>query len=401
MDKKTRKDFPIFKKYPTLIYFDSGASAQKPSCVIDYIQDYYSNHYGTVHRSIYTLAMNSTNLYNDSRKKVKEFMNAKSEEEIVFTRGTTDSINIVARSLGIDYIKEGDEIISTEMEHHSNLVPYQMLSKEKKAVLKIIPINEKAELDLEAYKKLLSSKTKLVCIGHMSNSTGTINPIKKIIELAHEKKALVLIDGSQAAPHLKLDMQDLDADFYVFSGHKTYGPTGVGVLYGKKALLEMMPPIAGGGDMIEEVELYSSTYQKPPLKFEAGTPPFAQVIALKKALDYIDGLGKENILAHESKLLHYATEKMLKVPGLKIIGTAKEKGPIISFLVEKAHPFDIGTLLDTKNIAIRTGHHCAQPTMRKFKIPGTARVSFGVYNSLDEIDRFVEALKKVIQEIRK
>jgi cysteine desulfurase/selenocysteine lyase len=400
IDKKIKKDFPIFKAFPSLIYFDSGATTQKPSCVIDFINDYYSNHYGTVHRSIYNLAMQSTNLYDASRKKVKEFINARSEDEIVFTRGTTDSINLVARSLGIEYIKEGDEIISTEMEHHSNLVPWQMLSKEKKAVLKIVPINEKAELDLEAFKKLLSSKTKLVCVGHVSNSTGTVNPIKKIIELAHEKKALVLIDGSQGAPHMKLDMQDLDADFYAFSGHKMYGPTGVGVLYGKKALLDMMPPVQGGGDMIEEVQLYSSTYQKTPLKFEAGTPPFAQVIGLKRALDYIDSLGKENIIAHEQKLLHYGTEKMEKIPGLKIIGTAKEKGPIISFVVDKIHPFDIGTLLDTKGIAIRTGHHCAQPTMRKFKIPGTARVSFGVYNSIDEIDNFIEALKKVISELK-
>lgn len=399
--KNARQDFPIFKAHPKLIYFDSGATTHKPKVVIDAICDFYSNHYGTVHRGVYNLAMQATELYNESRKRVKEFINAKTDEEIVFTRGTTDSINLVARSLGIEYIQKDDEIIATEMEHHSNLVPWQMVTKEKKAILKIIPINDKAELDLEAFKKLLSKKTKIVCVGHVANSTGTINPIKKIIELAHEKNALVLIDGSQAAPHMKLDMQDLNADFYAFSAHKMYGPTGLGVLYGKKKYLEMMPPVQGGGDMIEEVQLCCSTYQKPPLKFEAGTPMIAQVICLKPALDYIDSLGKEKIIEHEHKLLVYATDKMLKIPGLKIIGEAKEKGPIISFIIEKFHPFDLGTLLDLKNVAIRTGHHCAQPTMRKFNIPGTARVSFGVYNSISEIDQFVEALKDVIKELEK
>ena len=399
--KKIKKDFPIFEHNKSLIYFDSGATTQKPKVVIDCIDNFYSKEYSTVHRGIYELSMHATRRYDETRKGIKEFINANSEEEIIFTRGTTDSINLVARSLSQEYIKENDEIIITEMEHHSNLVPWQMIAKEKKAKLCVVPIDDNAELDLNVLKEdLLSEKTKIVCVAHVANSTGTLNPIKEIISLAHEKNALVLIDGAQAIAHMKVDVKELGCDFYAFSGHKMYGPTGVGVLYGKKEVLEMMPPVQGGGDMIEHVELYNTTYQPPPLKFEAGTPMIAEVIGLKPALDYIESLGRENIFSHEMDLLKYATEKMQNMKGVKIIGTAKKKGAIISFLVDGIHPLDLGTLLDSRHIALRTGHHCAQPTMKRFSIPGTARVSFGVYNNKKEIGTFIDELSSVISELK-
>lgn len=398
--KKIKKDFPIFENNKSLIYFDSGATTQKPSSVIECMNEFYRKRYGTVHRGIYELSVHSTELYDESRQRVAEFINAEGEEEIIFTRGTTDGINLVARSLAQEYLSDSDEIIVTEMEHHSNLVPWQMVAKERKAKLVVVPINDRAELDMQAYKHLLSNKTKLVCVAHVANSTGTINPIKEMIDLAHQKKALVLIDGAQAAGHLKVDVKALGCDFYAFSGHKIYGPTGVGVLYGRKEVLETMPPVQGGGDMIEHVQLFSATYQPPPLRFEAGTPMITEVIGLKAALDYIDDLGRENILAHERTLLKYATEKMQAIDGLKIIGTAKEKGALISFVVDKIHPLDLGSLLDSRHIALRTGHHCAQPTMQKFNLPGTARVSFGVYNDRDEIDIFIKELKHVVSELR-
>lgn len=398
--KKVKKDFPIFERHKSLIYFDSGATTQKPRFVIDSMQDFYENHYGTVHRGIYELSMYATEQYDLSRKRAKEFLNADFEQEIVFTRGTTDGINLVARSLAQEYIKAGDEIVITEMEHHSNMVPWQMVAKEKKAKLQVVPINERAELDLDVYKKLLSNKTKIVCVGHVANSTGTINPIKEMISIAHKKNILVLVDGAQGAAHIKVDVKDLDCDFYAFSGHKIYGPTGVGILYGKKHILESMPPVQGGGDMIEHVQLYCATYQMPPLRFEAGTPMITEVIGLKSAFDYLDSLGRDNIFKYEKSLMEYATEKMQKIERLKIIGTAKEKGAIISFSIDKIHPLDLGTLLDSRHIALRTGHHCAQPTMQKFKLPGTARVSFGVYNDKDEIDIFIRELNHVISELR-
>ena len=399
--KKVKKDFPIFKNNKSLIYFDSGATTQKPKCVIDCITDFHEKKYATVHRGVYELSMQATDLYDEARKKAAAFINASTEEQIVFTRGTTDSINLVARSLSQEYIIEGDEIIISELEHHSNLVPWQMVAKEKKAILKFIPMNDRAELDIGLFKKLLSNRTKMVCIGHVANSTGTINPIKEMISLSHanNKDTLVLVDGAQSIAHMKIDVQDLNCDFYAFSGHKMYGPTGVGVLYGKKEILEMMPPVQGGGDMIEHVELLSSTYQKPPLRFEAGTPMITQVIALTPAFDYLDSLGRENIFLYEKHLLDYATEKMQNIEGLKIIGTAKEKGPIISFIIDKIHPLDLGTLLDSRHIALRTGHHCAQPTMHRFGVPGTARVSFGIYNSIEEIDTFIKELNHVIAEL--
>ena len=397
--KKVKDDFPIFKAHESLIYFDSGATTQKPNCVIDCINEFHKKHYGTVHRGIYELSMQATDMYDETRKKAAMFINAESEQQIIFTRGTTDGINLVAMSLSQEYITEGDEIIVTQMEHHSNLVPWQMVSKKNKAKLQVVPINDDAELDLEVFKELLSDKTKIVCVAHVANSTGTINPIKEMIALAHEKNALVLIDGAQSIAHMKIDVQDLDCDFYAFSGHKMYGPTGVGVLYGKKEILEMMPPVQGGGDMIEYVQLHSATYQKPPLRFEAGTPMITEVVSLALAFDYLESLGRDNIFEYEKSLLKYATEKMQNIERLKIIGTAKEKGGIISFIVDKIHPLDLGTLLDSRNIALRTGHHCAQPTMRKFGVPGTARVSFGVYNSIEEIDIFIKELIHVISEL--
>lgn len=399
--KKIRGDFPVFTHHRGLIYFDSGATTQKPKCVIEALHDFLSKSYATVHRGVYELSMEASAMYDDTRKKAAEFINASSEQEIIFTRGTTDGINTVARSLGQGYISEGDEIIISEMEHHSNIVPWQMVAKERKAKLQVIPINERAELDMEVYAKLLSDKTKLVAVGHVANSTGTINPVKKITSLAHDQGALVLVDGAQSTAHLKVDMQDIGCDFYAFSGHKIYGPTGVGILYGKKEVLEGMPPVQGGGDMIEHVDLFSSSYQQPPIRFEAGTPMIAEVIALKFAFDYIESIGRENICAYENKLLNYATSKMEDIDGIKIIGNAKNKGAIISFVVDKVHPLDLGTLLDSRHIALRVGHHCAQPTMRRFNLPGTARVSFGVYNSIEEIDVFIKELKHVLSEIRK
>lgn len=398
--KKIKKDFPIFGHLKELIYFDSAATTQKPQQVINALNTFYSQQYGTVHRGVYDLSVHATELYDAARQKVAKFLNAKSEEEIVFTRGTTDSINLVARSLAENYIRENDEIIVSEMEHHSNLVPWQMVAKAKKAILKIIPIDDKGELDLTAYKKLFTKRTVLVSVAHVSNSTGTINPIEEIIALAHENKALCLIDGAQGAPHIPIDLEKMNADFYVFSGHKIYGPTGVGILYGKYNILNDMPPVQGGGAMIEQVDLLNSTYQKPPLRFEAGTPMIAEVIGLKAALDYVDMMKMENIFSYERALMNYATSQLEKIPELKIIGTAKEKGAIISFIIRNIHPLDLGTLLNSRHVALRTGHHCAQPTMKKFNISSTARISFGLYNSTDEIDYFIEALKEVIVELK-
>jgi cysteine desulfurase/selenocysteine lyase len=399
-EKKVRKDFPIFKKNRSWIYFDSAATTQKPKVVIESLNDFYSNYYSTIHRGVYKMSMNATTLYDESRKKISEFINAKSVDEIVFTRGTTDSINLVASSLSKNYLKKGDEIISTEMEHHSNLVPWQMVAKEKGIKLKIVPINEKGELLLDVFESLLSSRTKLICIGHVANSTGTINPIEKMIKLAHERGAYVLIDGAQAVGHMKVDVQKLDADFYAFSGHKIYGPTGVGVLYGKGEILEKMPPVQGGGDMIENVELLEATYQEPPQRFEAGTTMFAEAIALKKAVEYLEGLGMKNVFLHDKKLLEVATRGLEKIEGVKIIGKAKNKSGIVSFIVDGLAPLDIGTFLDMKDIAIRVGHHCAQPLMKKFGIFGTARISFGVYNTKEEVERFLSVLEEVIEKLK-
>lgn len=397
--KTLRKDFPILKQTmqgKPLVYFDSAATAQKPEQVIEAMNDFYRNHYGTVHRAIYELSVLATEAYHQVRLKTQKFLNAKKSEEIIFTRGTTESINMVAYSFGKAFIKPGDEVIISEIEHHSNIVPWQIMCEDRGAVLKIIPVNDRGELILEEYKKLLTEKTKIVSVAHVSNALGTVHPIKEIIRMAHNVGAKVLIDGAQAAPHLAIDVQDLDCDFYVFSGHKVYGPTGIGVLYGKEELLNAMPPYQGGGDMILEVTFPKTTYNVLPMKFEAGTPMVAEVIGLGAALDYLQAVGLQKIQAYERELLLYATEKMEAIKGLRIIGTAKEKEPIISFVVEGVHSLDIGTMLDLAGIAIRTGHHCAQPAMRRFAVEGTARVSFGFYNTVEEIDYFISALHHTI-----
>ncbi|MBI5346008.1 MAG: SufS family cysteine desulfurase [Chlamydiae bacterium] len=397
--KKIRKDFPFFAT-TDFVYFDSAATTHKPKSVIDALSNFYQKDYATVHRAIYDLSLNATEQYDATRVAVKKFLNAKDESEIIFTRGATDGLNMVALSFGRKFINQNDEIIVTEMEHHSNLVPWQMLALEKKAVLKVIPIDDNADLKLDEFQKLLTNKTKIVCVGHVANSTGTVNPIKEIIKMAHQKGAKVLVDGAQAIAHLPVDVQDLDVDFYAFSSHKMYGPNGVGILYGKYELLDQMPPVQGGGDMIEKVTLQTTTYQKPPLRFEAGTPTIAEVIAFKTAIDYIEALGRENILAYEKELLTYATKKIKEIEGIKIIGQAKEKGAILSFVVDNIHALDVGTLLNTKKIAVRTGHHCAQPTMQRFNISSTTRASFAIYNTLEEVDYFIQSLKEVINRLK-
>lgn len=398
--QKIRQDFPMLNKTmhgKPLIYFDSSATAQKPQCVIDTIQNFYQNHYSTVHRAVYELAVHATQHYQGVREKVRHFLNAEKVEEIIFTRGTTDSINLIANSFGKAFIQPGDEIIISEIEHHANIVPWQMMCEERGAHLKVIPVDEDGNLHLAIFDQLLTSKTRLVAITHIANSIGTVNPIQEIIERSHEKGAKVLVDGAQAAPHMKINVQDLDVDFYVFSGHKLYGPTGIGVLYGKEELLNQMPPYQGGGDMIDQVTFEKTSYNTLPLKFEAGTPLIAEVLGLGAAIDYVQNIGLDVIHQHEQELLRYATEQMQAIKGLHIIGHAHEKAAIISFIVDGIHPLDIGTMLDLKGVAIRTGHHCAQPTMKRFCVPAMARISFGLYNTKEEIDRFIVYLKEVIQ----
>jgi cysteine desulfurase / selenocysteine lyase len=400
--KEIRKDFPMLAKTmhgKPLIYFDSAATAQKPAAVIDSINKFYSEEYGTVHRAIYQLSVKSSQAYENARKKIQLFLNAEKPEEIIFTRGTTSAINLVAYSFGKAFVKPGDEIIISAMEHHSNIVPWQILCEDRGAILKIIPMNEKGELLLKEYEKLLTSKTRMVAITHISNSLGTINPIKQIIQLAHRHGAKVLVDGAQSAPHLPIDVQDLDVDFFAFSGHKMMGPTGIGVLYGKADLLNQMPPYQGGGDMIEKVTFEKTTYNALPLKFEAGTPMIAEVIGLACAIEYLQKIGMQQISQWEQQLLAHATEKLKEVPGLNIIGQAAHKGSLISFTIDGLHPLDIGTLLDLQGIAIRTGHHCAQPVMNFFKVPATARASFAFYNTIEEVDHFVAALKETRKQL--
>lgn len=401
---KFRHDFPMLRKTVhgnPLIYFDTAATAQKPQSVIDAITNFYQNRYGTVHRAVYELAVCSSHEYQQSRQKVQKFLNAAKPEEIVFTRGTTESINLVAYSFGKAFVHPGDEILISEMEHHSNIVPWQILCEDRGAILKVIPMNDHGELLLDEYTKLLTPRTKLVAITHIANSIGTINPIKAIVKMAHDVGAKVLVDGAQSAPHLTIDVQDLDCDFFVFSGHKVYGPTGIGILYGKEKLLNEMPPYQGGGDMIEKVTFSKTTYNAVPLKFEAGTPSIAEVAGLGAALDYLNGIGLEKIQRWEHTLLEHATKLMLTIPEVRLIGTAKEKGALVSFVVEGCHPLDIGTLLDLKGIAVRTGHHCAQPTMDHFGVSATVRASFALYNTLEEIDRFAIALQQVISTLKR
>jgi cysteine desulfurase / selenocysteine lyase len=395
-----RKHFPALNrevKGKPLVYFDNAATTQKPQVVIDALVDYYSNYNANIHRGIHTLAEEATAAFEATRDTAQQFINAESREQIIFTGGTTEGINLVAQSWGRQNIKAGDEIIISNMEHHSNIVPWYMLAQEKGAVLKIIPINENGELIMDEFEKLLNEKTKLVAIVHVSNALGTINPVKTIIEKAHEFGAVVLVDGAQSTVHLDIDVQDLDCDFFVLSSHKIYGPTGVGVLYGKKYLLESMPPYQGGGEMIKEVYFDNITYNDLPYKFEAGTPNIADTVAFKAALDFTKQIGKEKIRRHENELLNYATEQLEQIDGLKIIGKAKNKISVISFVVDKVHPQDLGILLDNRGVAVRTGHHCAQPLMDCYKIPGTTRASFAMYNTKEEIDSLITGLHKAIK----
>lgn len=398
-EQKVRSDFPILSSKTQsgapLIYLDSAATAQKPRQVIEAISDFYTHSYGTVHRAVYDLATRSTEKFQEAREKIRAFLNAAKLEEVIFTRGTTESINLVAFSFGERFVSEGNEILISAMEHHSNLVPWQMLCERKKAILKVIPITEKGEIDLAAYEALLSSKTRLVAVTHLSNVLGSVNPVQKMIEMAHKKGAKVLIDGAQSAPHMKIDVQALDADFFVFSGHKLFGPTGIGVLYGKEELLNAMPPYQGGGDMIEKVSFEKTTYNTLPLKFEAGTPMIAEVIGLGAAVDYLNSFGMEEIEKRETLLFQYALEKMSNLPFVHIIGRPLDRKSVISFTVGNMHPLDVGTLLDVKGIAVRTGHHCAQPLLELFGYNSVIRMSIAFYNTKQEIDTFVAALEKI------
>lgn len=396
--QKIRADFPILSQKVNgrpLVYFDNGATSQKPKVVIDAISKYYEEYNANIHRGVHTLSQLATDAYEVSRKKIQEHINAKFSHEVIFTSGTTHAINTVASGIS-SMIQAGDEVLVSALEHHSNIVPWQMLCERTGAVLKVIPMNEKGELVLSEYDKLLSDKTKIVAVNHISNALGTINPIEYLIEKAHQYGAAILIDGAQATPHLKPDVQALDCDFYVFSGHKICGPTGVGILYGKEEWLNKLQPFQGGGEMIATVSFEKTTYAELPHKLEAGTPNIEGGIVLGTAIDYLNEIGFENIAAHEQELLDYATAKLLEIQGLKIFGTAEKKTSVISFNVAEIHPYDIGTIIDKLGIAVRTGHHCAQPIMDYYSIPGTIRASFAFYNTKEEIDIFVDALNKAV-----
>jgi len=396
---EVRNDFPILKRLVNgklLVYLDNAATSQKPQSVIDTITQYYTFDNANIHRGLYFLSELATEQYETARLKVKELINALSASEIIFVRGTTEAINLVASSLcRAKHFKDGDEVIVSHMEHHANIVPWQLMGDRKKIKLKVIPISDSGELDIYAYEKMITEKTKLVSVVHISNSLGTINPVKKIIEIAHSHGVPVLLDGAQAVPHFKVDVQDLNADFYAFSGHKVFGPTGIGVLYGKTEWLEMMPPYQGGGDMIRTVTFEKTTFDDLPRKFEAGTPNIAGGIGLGAAIDYLNQFDRNDLAAHENVLLDYATEKLSQVEGLRIIGTAKEKASVVSFVIDGIHPYDIGTIIDTDGIAIRTGHHCTQPLMARFNVPATARASFAFYNTKEEIDKLILGIQKV------
>jgi cysteine desulfurase/selenocysteine lyase len=400
---KVRADFPILKQKihgKPLVYLDNAASTQKPQAVLDALVRYYTTDNANVHRGVHLLSERATHAYEQTRVKVQRFINAKEVREVIFVRGTTEAINLVAQTFGRQHLQAGDEVLITAMEHHSNIVPWQMLCEEKRAALRVAPINDEGELLMEEFEKLLSPRTKLVSVVHVSNTLGTINPVKRIVELAHRRKIPVLLDGAQSAPHFRVDVQDLDCDFYAFSGHKVYGPTGIGVLYGKAKLLEAMPPYQGGGDMISSVTFAKTTYNVLPYKFEAGTPDIAGVVGLGAALDYVEQIGLNNIAAHEQELLAYTTNALLEVPGVRIIGTAKEKAGAISFVLEGVHPHDMGTILDQEGIALRTGHHCTQPLMDRFGVPATARAALAFYNTKEDIDALVGGLYRVKEMFR-
>jgi cysteine desulfurase / selenocysteine lyase len=396
--ERVRADFPILQQKvrgKPLVYLDNAATSQKPRAVIEAISRYYEGTNANIHRGVHFLSEHATEEYEAVRGIARKFLNAPESREIIFVRGTTEGINLVAQSYGRAHIHAGDEILITDMEHHSNIVPWQILCDERGAKLRVAPINDAGELELDEFANLLGSKTKLVAITHVSNALGTINPIRRIVEMAHSRNVPVLVDGAQAVPHLKVDVQALDCDFYSFSGHKVYGPTGIGVLYGKAALLEAMPPYQGGGDMIASVTFEKTIYNKLPYKFEAGTPDIAGVIGLGAALEYVNALGIENIGAHENDVVAYAAAAVSAIPGVRLIGTAREKASVLSFVLDNVHPHDIGTILDQEGIAIRTGHHCSQPVMKRFGVDATARASFGLYNTKQEADALVRGIEKV------
>jgi cysteine desulfurase / selenocysteine lyase len=393
-----RKDFPILQREvygKPLIYFDNGATTQKPRCMVEAITEEYYSVNANVHRGVHFLSQQATELHEGSRKTVQQFINARSTNEIIFTRGTTESINLLAFSFGEAFCKEGDEIIISVMEHHSNIVPWQMLAARKGITIKVVPINEKGELIMDEYKSFFSERTKLVSIAHVSNVLGTINPVKEMIAFAHEHDVPVLVDGAQSVPHMKVDVQDLDADFYAFSGHKIYGPTGVGVLYGKEEWLDKLPPYQGGGEMIQTVSFEKTVFNELPFKFEAGTPDYIGTTALAVSLDYVSKIGMDEIGAYEHELTTYAMQRLKAIEGMRIFGEADQKGSVISFLVGNIHHFDMGTLLDRLGIAVRTGHHCAQPLMQNLGIEGTVRASFGMYNTIEEVDALVAGIERV------
>lgn len=400
---KIRADFPLLKREVNgkpLVYLDNGATTQKPQVVIDALVHYYTDMNANVHRGVHYLSQISTDAFEVTRRKVKEFIHAEHEHEIIITKGTTDSINLVAQCFGAAFVSEGDEIIISAMEHHSNIVPWQMLCETKGAILKVIPMNEEGVLDIDIYKSFLSEKTKIVSITYVSNALGTINPVEEIIELAHINNTPVLLDAAQAVQHLAIDVQKLDVDFLVFSGHKMYAPTGIGVLYGKEKWLNMMPPYQGGGDMIKDVTFEKTTYNELPFKFEAGTPNIEAGICLAYAIDYLTEIGLDEIKSYEDDLLDYATAEILKIDGVRIIGTAAHKSSVLSFVVDGIHPYDIGVLLDKLGVAVRTGHHCAQPVMEQFGIPGTVRASLAMYNTKEDIDVFINGLKRALDMLR-
>jgi cysteine desulfurase/selenocysteine lyase len=396
--QKIRADFPILGREvygKPLVYLDNGATTQKPRCVVEAMMDEYYNVNANVHRGVHFLSTQATELHEAARETVRRFIHARSTTEIIFTRGTTESINLVAACFGQAFMNEGDEVIVSEMEHHSNIVPWQLLAERKGIRLRVIPVSDSGELDLETYMQLFSDRTKMVSVTHVSNVLGTVNPIRQMIEVAHAHGVPVLVDGAQSTPHFAVDVQALDADFYAFSAHKIYGPTGIGVLYGKEEWLDRMPPYMGGGEMIQNVSFERTTYNELPFKFEAGTPDYVAATGLARALDYVSALGMDNIRAHEQELTRYAMESLQTIDGLRIIGQASDHDAVVSFLLGDVHPLDVGTLLDRLGIAVRTGHHCAEPLMHRFNIPGTVRASFGLYNTREEVDALVHALQRI------
>ena len=393
---KIREDFPVLSESVNsnpLVYLDNGASSQMPACVADRLDQYHRFEHANVHRGIHTLSQRATDAYERTRKSVQKHINAADEHEIIFTTGTTDSLNLVAHSYGLSQLAKGDEIILSEMEHHANIVPWQMTAQQTGAVIRVIPMLDSGDLDLNVYRDLLNNRTKIVSVTHVSNALGVVNPVKRMAEMAHEAGAVMVVDGAQAVPHSPVDVQDLNADFYAFSAHKMCGPTGFGILYGKASLLEEMPPYRGGGDMIDKVTFDETTYNIPPFRFEAGTPPIAASIGFDTAIEYLQGIGMEQIAAREEELVNYALNEISKIDGLKIIGNPEKRASVISFVFDDIHASDLGTILDKQGIAVRTGHHCAQPVLRRFDVPATARISVSFYNNKHDIDRLVEAVK--------